>query len=293
MPPRSLISCSDVTWSGATDRAWRVLNSSIFASMLLVCSALRDSRTASHAISTKGSIRLLRVGILASKLAFFSAALRSTRSRLRCCITRGNRNGPQMIRSLASKSARVVGNPPCVQPERGYHPQNIGDGLIFPCWLRIGCLGFLIAMASPVTPKRTPSDAWKKQIVTRLNALVFAGRPRIPISDVGKEDAADAPGCWPSDAAAESSSVAHRKKIRRALQRAGSIRSMALLQHAAIRDAPLRHSPKLPLARGCASCAGRTAPGWRRRIPSRAGTVLKSGTPVPGVRQSGSVRDRR
>jgi hypothetical protein len=47
------------------------------------------------------------------------------------------------------------------------------------------------------------------------------------------------------------------------------------------------------LARGCANCAGRTAPGWRRRIPSRAGTALRSGTPVRGARRSGTVRDRR
>jgi hypothetical protein len=48
-----------------------------------------------------------------------------------------------------------------------------------------------------------------------------------------------------------------------------------------------------PAARGCANCAGRTAPGWRRRIPSQAGTVLRSGTPVQGARRSGNARDRR
>jgi hypothetical protein len=48
-----------------------------------------------------------------------------------------------------------------------------------------------------------------------------------------------------------------------------------------------------PLASCCASCAGRTGPGWRQPRPSRAGTAWRSGTPVQGVRRSGSVRDRR
>jgi hypothetical protein len=57
-----------------------------------------------------------------------------------------------------------------------------------------------------------------------------------------------------------------------------------------------RHSRRAvtpPSVPCCASSAGRTAPGWRRRRPLRAGTVLRSGTPVPGVRRSESVRDRR
>jgi protein TonB len=37
-------------------------------------------------------------------------------------------------------------------------------------WLRIGCLGFLIAMAIPCHAESDAVDAWKKQIVTRLNA---------------------------------------------------------------------------------------------------------------------------
>jgi hypothetical protein len=54
---------------------------------------------------------------------------------------------------------------------------------------------------------------------------------------------------------------------------------------------PLRKPP--PLARGCASCAGRTAPGSPPPIPSRAGTVWRSGMPVRGARRSGSAPDRR
>jgi hypothetical protein len=45
-------------------------------------------------------------------------------------------------------------------------------------------------------------------------------------------------------------------------------------------------------ARGCASCAGRTTPGSPPPIPSRAGTALKSGTPVRAARRSGSAPDR-
>jgi tetratricopeptide (TPR) repeat protein len=56
---------------------------------------------------------------------------------------------------------------------------------------------------------------------------------------------------------------------------------------------PIMSLPLAFRARGCASCAGRTAPGWRPPRPSRAGTVLRSGTPVRGARRSGSVRDRR
>jgi hypothetical protein len=58
---------------------------------------------------------------------------------------------------------------------------------------------------------------------------------------------------------------------------------------------PLSDSPPLKrlLAPCCASCAGRTAPDWRRRRPSRAGRAWRSGTPVRGARRSGSVRDRR
>jgi protein TonB len=37
-------------------------------------------------------------------------------------------------------------------------------------WLRVGCLGFLIAMAVPCHAETDAVDAWKKQIVTRLNA---------------------------------------------------------------------------------------------------------------------------
>ncbi len=48
-----------------------------------------------------------------------------------------------------------------------------------------------------------------------------------------------------------------------------------------------------PSAPGCASCAGRTAPGSRPRRPSRAGTASRSGTQARGARRSGSVRDRR
>jgi hypothetical protein len=44
----------------------------------------------------------------------------------------------------------------------------------------------------------------------------------------------------------------------------------------------LRKPP--PWAHGCANCAGRTAPGWPRRTPSRAGTALRSKTPVRGAR---------
>ena len=130
-------------------------------------------------------------------------------------------------------------------------------------WLRAGCLGCLMAMAVPCHAETDAVEAWKKRIVTRLNAskrfppearglsgvakvafgldrsgklisrkltqssgiavldkealatvgrarpfpvpppeiddegltlivpLVFAGRPQIPISYIGKEDAAD------------------------------------------------------------------------------------------------------
>ena len=37
-------------------------------------------------------------------------------------------------------------------------------------WLRVGCLGFLIAMAVPCRAETDALVAWKKQIVTRLNA---------------------------------------------------------------------------------------------------------------------------
>ncbi len=37
-------------------------------------------------------------------------------------------------------------------------------------WLRIGCLGFSIAMAIPCHAETDAVDAWKRQIVTRLNA---------------------------------------------------------------------------------------------------------------------------
>ena len=62
-------------------------------------------------------------------------------------------------------------------------------------------------------------------------------------------------------------------KKRRALKRAISIQKNA---------AP---NPSPPVGRGCGSCAGRTAPGWRRPRPSRAGTALRSGTPAPGARR--------
>ena len=52
-------------------------------------------------------------------------------------------------------------------------------------------------------------------------------------------------------------------------------------------------SPQPPSARGCASCAGRTAPGWRPPRPSPAGTALRSGTPARGARRSGSARGKR
>ena len=37
-------------------------------------------------------------------------------------------------------------------------------------WLRVGCLGFLIAVAMPCHAKPDAAGAWKKQIVTRLDA---------------------------------------------------------------------------------------------------------------------------
>src|SRR5689334_22242416 len=46
---------------------------------------------------------------------------------------------------------------------------------------------------------------------------------------------------------------------------------------------PIRMRP--PWARGCASCAGRTAPGLPPPTPSRAGTALRSGTPAPAARR--------
>jgi hypothetical protein len=48
-----------------------------------------------------------------------------------------------------------------------------------------------------------------------------------------------------------------------------------------------------PLPRGCANCAGRTAPGLRPLRPSPAGTALRSRTPAPGARRSGSAQDKR
>jgi hypothetical protein len=47
---------------------------------------------------------------------------------------------------------------------------------------------------------------------------------------------------------------------------------------------PLFRKPP-PSGRGCASCAGRTAPGSPPPIPSPAGTVLRSGTPAQAVRR--------
>jgi hypothetical protein len=76
--------------------------------------------------------------------------------------------------------------------------------------------------------------------------------------------------------------ISEPARCRRAVKRAGLFQC----SHFPIRTPPRGRD-------GCGNCAGRTAPGWRRRRPSRAGTALRSGTPVRGVRRSGSVRDRR
>jgi protein TonB len=57
----------------------------------------------------------------------------------------------------------------CIHPDREYHERE-WKRINLPMWLRVGCLGFLITMAVPCHAETDAVDAWKKQIVTRLNA---------------------------------------------------------------------------------------------------------------------------
>jgi hypothetical protein len=96
----------------------------------------------------------------------------------------------------------------------------------------------------------------------------------------GRENGSFAHDCKASAAAAEPSDP-KKKSARRQARRA-----RLETNHPAIRTPP-------PSERDCANCVGRTGPGLRPPTPSPAETVLRSGTPAPDARQSGSVRDRR
>jgi len=87
--------------------------------------------------------------------------------------------------------------------------------------------------------------------------------------------------CKASAAAAEPDTILPKKKGR-AVRRAEQDSKQTTL---AIRTPP-------PSERDCANCVERTGLGLRPPTPSPAGTVLRSGTPVPDARRSGSVRDR-
>jgi hypothetical protein len=54
-----------------------------------------------------------------------------------------------------------------------------------PMWLRVGCLGVLVAMAVPCHAETAAVGAWKKQIVTRLDAS-----KRFPLGAMGQSGTA-------------------------------------------------------------------------------------------------------
>jgi hypothetical protein len=58
-------------------------------------------------------------------------------------------------------------------------------------------------------------------------------------------------------------------------------------------EVPCKKARRVRAAGAAWRCARRTAPGSRSPTPWPAGTAWKSGTPVPDVRRSGSVPDRR
>ena len=52
-------------------------------------------------------------------------------------------------------------------------------------WLRVGCLGLLIALVNPCHAETDPIDAWRRQIVTRLDAS-----KRFPLGAIGESGTA-------------------------------------------------------------------------------------------------------
>ena len=114
----------------------------------------------------------------------------------------------------------------------------------------------------------------------QLKVLAFEAPADNHLCERMRENGSFAHDCKAS-AAAQSRGDLPKKSARRQARRA-----RLKTNHPAIRTPP-------PSERDCANCVGRTGPGLRPPTPSPAETVLRSGTPAPDARRSGSVRDRR